>query len=212
MEFAANQGSCALEYLLVFFTNYSEAFIYFLFFSILFLSGLGLPVPEDAVLLSGGFLIYFGYVNFIPTILIGFFGVLCGDQLVFFVGRRWGTDAVRHKSVAHLLTPKRLLRVQNYFRQYGTMTVLVVRFLPGLRAPTFLLAGAVYMPFRQFFWLDFVAALVSVPLVTYLGYAFAPQFESLLKMFHRVELIVVAIIFMAALLYWFFKIRNRQTA
>jgi membrane protein DedA with SNARE-associated domain len=92
------------------------------------------------------------------------------------------------------------------------MTVLVVRFLPGLRAPTFLLAGAMYMPFRQFFWLDFVAALVSVPLVTYLGYAFAPQFESLLKMFHRVELIVVAVIFMGVLLYWVFKIRNRQAA
>lgn len=202
-----------MENLLDFFTSYSEHFIYFSLFGILFLSGLGLPVPEDAVLLSGGFLVYFGYTRPLPTALAGFVGVLSGDILIFQIGVRWGTDAVRHRSIAHLLTPKRLARVQNYFRKYGMMTVLLARFLVGLRAPTFLLAGAMYMPFRQFVSLDFVAAVVSVPLVTYLGYVFAPQLESLLRVLRGIEFVVLFLVLaVAGLICWLRRARKRQAA
>ena len=202
-----------MEHLLVFFTSYSEHFIYFFLFAILFLSGLGLPVPEDAVLLSGGFLVYFGYTNLVPTLLVGFFGVICGDMLIFMIGQKWGAEVIRHKSVAHLLTPRRLTRIQKHFQKSGTLTILLARFLAGLRAPTFLLAGSMYMPFRQFFWLDFLAAVVSVPLVTYLGYAFAPQLEPLLRLLRRVEVIVlIVVILMGAAVYWYRRARKRQTA
>ncbi|MFQ5692678.1 MAG: DedA family protein, partial [Nitrospinota bacterium] len=137
-----------MEAFLILLTGQSENIIYFLLFCVLFFSGLGLPVPEDAVLLSGGFLLYFGYTDFLPTVLVGFFGVVCGDTLIFHIGKRWGTDAVRHRSLARLLTPGRLARVQRYFQKYGSMTILLARFLVVLRAPTFLLAGSMYMPFR----------------------------------------------------------------
>ncbi|MFQ5912910.1 MAG: DedA family protein [Nitrospinota bacterium] len=200
-----------MEHLLVFFTSYSAEFIYIFLFGILLLSGLGLPVPEDAVLLSGGFLVYIGYTKLIPTVFVCFFGVLCGDILMFLIGQKLGTDAVRHKSVAYFFTPKRLSRVQNYFRKHGTMTILLARFLVGLRGATFLLAGSMYMPFRQFFWLDLLAAVVSVPLVTYLGYVFGPHLEALLKLFRRVEVIVlIVVILTVGAIYWFRRARNRQ--
>ena len=92
------------------------------------------------------------------------------------------------------MTPKRLEKVHRYFKRYGTMTILLARFLAGLRAATYLLAGTTGMRFKQFFWLDFLAAIVSVPVVTYLGYLFAPQLESLLKLFRRVEGIAVLLV------------------
>ncbi len=199
-----------MEVLLDFFTSHTGWLVYFLLFAILFLSGLGLPVPEDAVLLSGGFLIYFGYTEYLPTVVVMFVGVLAGDVLIFTIGWKWGSDAVRHKSVKHLLTPKRLASVQRHFDKSGTMTILLARFLMGLRAATYLLAGSMRMPFRQFFWLDFLAALVSVPLVSYLGYVFAPQLETLLGFLRRVEvLILIAVLLGAGVYYW--RRRSRKS-
>lgn len=199
-----------MEVLLNFFTSHTGWLVYVLLFAILFLSGLGLPVPEDAVLLSGGFLIYFGYTEYVPTVVVMFVGVLAGDVLIFTIGRKWGADAVRHKSLKHLLTPKRLARVQRHFEKSGTMTILLARFLMGLRAATYLLAGSMRMPFRQFFWLDFLAALVSVPLVSYLGYVFAPQLETLLMFLRRVEvLILIAVLVGAGVFYW--RRRSRKS-
>ena len=200
-----------MEVLLNFFTSHTGWLVYVLLFAILFLSGIGLPVPEDAVLLSGGFLIYFGYTEYVPTVVVMFAGVLGGDVLIFTIGWKWGSDAVRHKSVKHLLTPKRLARVQRHFEKSGTMTILVARFLVGLRAATYLLAGSMRMPFRQFFWLDFLSALVSVPLVCYLGYVFAPELETLLMFLRRVEvLILIAVFLVAGVLYWHRRSRKSE--
>lgn len=202
-----------MEYLLNFFTSYSGWIVYVLLFAILFLTGLGLPVPEDAVLLSGGFLLYFGYTEFAPTVAAMFLGVLSGDLLIFSIGRRWGSEAIRHKSVAHLMTPKRLARVRRYFERYGTMTILLARFLAGLRSATYLLAGTSGMRFRQFFWLDCLATLVSVPLVTYLGFIFAPQLEHLLKLLRRAEgIVLLVVVLLGIAIVWYRRSRKRQEA
>ena len=205
--------SPALEYLLNFFTSYSGWIVYVLLFAILFLTGLGLPVPEDAVLLSGGFLLYFGYTEFAPTVAAMFLGVLSGDLLIFSIGRKWGSEAIQHKSVAHLMTPKRLARVRRYFERYGTMTILLARFLAGLRSATYLLAGTSGMRFRQFFWLDCLATLVSVPLVTYLGFIFAPQLEHLLKLLRRAEgIVLLVVVLLGIAIIWYRRSRKRQEA
>ena len=202
-----------MEYLLNFFTSYSGWIVYVLLFAILFLTGLGLPVPEDAVLLSGGFLLYFGYTKFAPTVAAMFLGVLSGDILIFSIGRKWGSEAIQHKSVAHLMTPKRLARVRRYFERYGTMTILLARFLAGLRSATYLLAGTSGMRFRQFFWLDCLATLVSVPLVTYLGFIFAPQLEHLLKLLRRAEgIVLLVVVLLGIAIIWYRRSRKRQEA
>jgi len=63
----------------IFLINYSEPFIYGGLFLILFLSGSGLPVPEEITLLTGGFLVNLGFIRFYPTLAAVFVGVLAGD-------------------------------------------------------------------------------------------------------------------------------------
>ena len=54
---------------------------------------------------------------------------------------------------------------------------------------------------------------MSVPLVTYLGYAFAPQVEPFLRLLRRVEVIIlIVVILMGAAVYWYRRARKRQTA
>ena len=69
------------------------------------------------------------------------------------------------------------------------------------------------MPFRQFFWLDFLAAMGSVPPVPYLGYVFAPQLESLLGLLRRVEVVIlVSVLVIVGALVWYRRSRKRQAA
>lgn len=60
----------------LFLINYSEGFIYAGLFLLLFLCGLGLPIPEELTLLTGGFFVHLGIIRFYPTLAIGFFGIL----------------------------------------------------------------------------------------------------------------------------------------
>jgi membrane protein DedA with SNARE-associated domain len=64
--------------------------------------------------------------------------------------------------------------------------VFLVRHLAVLRAPTYLIAGAMKMPGWKFLLWDGLAALISVPLMVGLGYFFADHVDVLRRDLHRV--------------------------
>jgi membrane protein DedA with SNARE-associated domain len=68
--------------------------------------------------------------------------------------------------------------VQEKFARYGNRLLFLARFLPGMRTAVYVTAGATHrVSFLRFFLLDGLAALISVPLWVYLGYAGANNRE-----------------------------------
>ena len=59
-------------------------------FGILVACGLGVPFPEDVSLITGGFLVFRGSANLPLMVATGFLGILTGDSIIFWAGRRLG--------------------------------------------------------------------------------------------------------------------------
>jgi membrane protein DedA with SNARE-associated domain len=57
------------------------------------------------------------------------------------------------------------------------VVVMVARFLPGLRAPTYFTVGHSRVPFLQFLFFDGLAAAVSAPLWVCLGFWLGDDIE-----------------------------------
>jgi membrane protein DedA with SNARE-associated domain len=76
-----------------------------------------------------------------------------------------------------LVTPEKLERVERLLRQRGKVVVMVARFLPGLRAPTYFTVGHSRVPYWEFLAFDGLAALVSAPLWVCLGFWFGDDIE-----------------------------------
>ena len=156
-----------LQYLLPVFTDYGYAAV----FGVLLVCGFGVPIPEDITLVAGGIIAGMGYANEHTMFMVGMAGVICGDAMMFFIGRHFGEKALKWRWVAHVMTPERYAAVQDKFRRYGYRVLFVARFLPGLRTPIYLSAGmSRCVPFWRFLLADGAAALISVPIWVYLGY------------------------------------------
>ncbi len=171
----------------IFLINYSEHFIYGGLFLILFFSGLGLPVPEEITLLTGGFLVNLGFIRFYPTLAAAFVGVLTGDMAMYSIGRRWGHGILTHRNLRRIFSEERLERVRQFFRDHGSKTIFVARFISGFRMAAFLAAGTMGVKPSKFLFLDFLAALIAVPLLLCLGYYFGENSEWFLGVFTRLD-------------------------
>jgi membrane protein DedA with SNARE-associated domain len=77
--------------------------------------------------------------------------------------------------------------------------VFLARFLPGLRAPAFLLAGTMHMAFWRFVLMDVLASLIFVPVLCGLGYLFADYFNLMKTWFQNVERAVGTLVVLAVL-------------
>jgi membrane protein DedA with SNARE-associated domain len=150
------------------------AFSYPAVFLLLVLCGLGAPLSEELIILTGGLVVVQSGAHLQGMMLTAYLGVLAGDSALYFVGRSLGQRVFTHPRLARMLTPSRLAFLRQLFDRRGSQAVFLARFLPGVRAPAFLLAGASGLPYRRFLLADGAAAWVGALGLTWLGYRYGP--------------------------------------
>lgn len=170
-----------------FLLSYSEPFIYAGLFLILFFCGLGIPIPEELTLLSGGFFIQLGIIRFYPTLAFCFLGILGGDLAIYSIGKKWGPDLLNHRHLRKIITESRQEKGRQFFQDHGNKTIFIARFISGFRIPAFFAAGTMGIKLGRFLWLDFLGALILVPILILLGYYFGASIWWLAKAITRID-------------------------
>ena len=123
-------------------------------FITLVLAGLGLPIPEEVTFLTAGAVTQQVDGSMWWMIAMVVSGVLIGDILTYFAGRRWGKGLLQNRLFSRVVTPERLKKGEAFFEKHGIKAVFAGGLVAGLRAPTFFLAGTMRVPFWAFVTLD----------------------------------------------------------
>jgi membrane protein DedA with SNARE-associated domain len=182
---------------------------YLTVFGILLACGLGLPLPEDISLILGGFLAHKGAVSLPIMMIVGFTGILVGDSMIYYAGRRIGTRVGRTGGFfARIVTPEKRAKVESLFTQHGQKIVMIARFLPGVRAVTYFTAGSAGMSYWRFIFWDGIAALASAPVFVYLGYRFGGELELLIQKLKEGQVWVVSGLAILACAYLVYRLRK----
>jgi membrane protein DedA with SNARE-associated domain len=138
----------------------------------IYLEGCGVPVPGETVLLAGGFFARQGSLPLGWVLAAAFLAAVAGDNTGYWIGRRGGRDLVERYGRWVGLTAGRLESIDRFFARHGTKTVLIARFLSGVRAFAPLFAGISRIPWRRFAAVDAAACLLWATGVGLVGYAF----------------------------------------
>lgn len=165
-------------------------------FGVLFISGAGVPIPEDIPLTFTGILLslpqtmerFGGPVPSIITVgLTTYTAIISGDLIAYTLGRRFGNDIATWPILRLALSPKRRARLERWFARYGNWAVFLGRMMAGVRFVTFVSAGIAKMPVHRFVLFDSLASLVTVPAWIFLGYILGIHFDKLLVWMSRVN-------------------------
>jgi len=183
---------------------------YLAMFAILIACGFGFPMPEDIILITGGILAARGVTDLMTTHVVCFAGVIIGDCVVYWIGRKFG-PTVKSKSVfKKIFTPERDAKVAAIFRRYGDKVIFMARFMPGLRMPVFLTAGTWQVPPWKFLALDGSAALISVPIWILIGHAFGSNLEELESFLSRFQVGFYAVLALIIAILVVFAVRRQR--
>ncbi|QQR91587.1 MAG: DedA family protein [Myxococcales bacterium] len=144
-------------------------------------TGLGLPLPEDILLLLAGALCHRSHL-FIPWTILGCaLGVLGGDILLFSTAKHLGSKALDKALFRKLLPKQRQARISAMFQKRGAVIIFVARHLAGIRAAVFAMAGMHGMLLKKFMFWDMLGMCISVPLMVSLGYLFSEHLDLVQK-------------------------------
>ena len=182
-------------------------------FGVLILCGLGLPLPEEAVLVVSGYVVYRGQMTLEGAIGVCAAGILIGDGIVFFAGRFWGERVLRFRLVRRVMHPRRQRRFRRLFLRYGDGAVFLARFVAGLRAPAYFMAGSLGMRGWKWLVLDCAGVALSVPASLWLVSHFGEEIDRAregLATFHFWVGMALGVVIAAVLGRWWVRARRRR--
>ena len=162
----------------------------------------GLPIPDETLLVFCGYLIYKGRLLPAPAYACGLAGSLCGITLSYVLGLKFARDVIYRYGKYVRITPKHVDDVTRWFRRFGLWLLSVGYFIPGVRHYTALTAGMSQVPLRRFALFAYPGAAVWVATFLTLGYIFGDRWEHTSEQVHRYSLIVTGIAVLIALVVW----------
>jgi membrane protein DedA with SNARE-associated domain len=184
-------------------------FTYAALLALLVAGGVGVPVPEELIQLTAGYLARRGILSLLPAIGVAWAGIVAGDFLLFRLGRSQGARILDSRHVARVLTPSRRAFIERHFARHAVLTIVVARHASGFRLPVFAMAGASGVSSAKFLLADGLSALASVPLVVGAGWYFAGHVEALKRDLRWIELaLAVAVVTVAGA--WIVLARRRE--
>jgi membrane protein DedA with SNARE-associated domain len=130
-------------------------------------------------------------------IIVAWLGSFCGDQVYFWIGRRWGHSLLRR-------FPRWAPGVHaalDLLRRYNTWFILSFRFIYGVRNFSSFAMGTSGLSWPRFLILNFIAAGVWAVTFAGVGYLVGATFEHLLGDLALVFGLVMLTIFAVVILF-----------
>lgn len=179
----------------------SKLGLYFLMFSVLVISGIGLPIPEEMTLVLGGYLAYLEFVDLYATLAVLFLGTIGADIVGYLIGKYAG-NWVSSKISRLKIFRDMLEKARRWFDTYGEKVVILSRPFMGARVLVPMFAGHFRMNFIKFILFDIIGAIpwtiFLVSLSYYLGIGLDLLTE-IREVKHAVYLIILGVIGAVAL-------------
>lgn len=169
----------------------------------------GLPIPDETLLVFSGYLISQGTLHPVLTWLTAFGGSVGGITLSYAIGRSVGYGFVhRYGRYVHF-TEDRLKRIEEWFERIGHWLLTIGYYIPGVRHFTALVAGMSCMPYRAFAAFAYPGAALWVSTFLGLGYVLGDRWKTMFEVIHQYMMIALAIVAVVGFIIWYWR-RNRS--
>lgn len=151
---------------------------YGVIFAGMLLENAGLPLPGETLTLLGGYAAGSGQMSLFGVIAAAASGAILGDNIGYWVGRRFGWDLMLRLGLWLRQSPEQMDRLRQRFLRHSSASVLLGRFVAVLRILAGPMAGAVGMPYGRFLLCNVSGALlwsISMVSLAWLGGRWIPM-------------------------------------
>ena len=194
-----------METILSWITTYGYAMIF-----LLMVSGIiGLPVPDETLLVFSGALISSGHLQPAGAFLAAIAGSWCGITVSYMIGRTAGLGVVHRYGKYLHITEDRLAKIHEWFDRLGHWALFAGYFVAGVRHFTAIVAGTSGLPYRSFAVYAYSGGAVWVATFLTLGYFVGENWRQIAEALHRYVLYGSVVLVAAAIAV--FIVRKRMT-
>ncbi len=171
------------------------------------ISGIGLHLSEDFILIPAGIFAYEQYVAtghwgwFFEASIAAWLGIIAGDAGWIWICRHFGGKLLGWRRFRRLIGPRTLLEVKFEMDRRGAWALFIARFIPGLRTPMVTMAGLMQLAWWRIMLVEALGVMITAPAQIGIGIGVAKLGEQFESAAHRWMLYIAATLAIAALMF-----------
>lgn len=183
---------------------------YVAIFMLLALGIVGVPVPDEALLMFVGYLSFKGDLQIGPSLFAAFLGAAGGITISYGLGRFIGLQVLTHLGPLRAHS-NQVRRAQTWIQRWGPYMLPVAYFIPGVRHIAALLVGASGLSISAFMRFAYAGALLWSSAFIGLGYGFGAEWSRLSSSAQQtIALTILLLATGVAAVLWFLWRRKQQ--
>ena len=184
-------------------------------FVCVFVGNLGIPVPEETVMLVAGFLAGREILELRWVYVVVTLSAVCGDCCGFMIGRHGGQRVMIRLANRFETIRSRYERLQLFFHTHGSKAVFMARFIAGVRFMAGPMAGAAGMPFLRFLGWNVLGAIVWCSIVVTIGYLAGDELYRVAEHAHAAQrwiAFIAVVVCLGVYIFWWRERHQPATA
>lgn len=185
-----------------------EHYGYFAIVGLLVLGVVGVPVPDEWLLLFTGYLVEHRDLQLVPALFAGFSGAAGGITVSFLLGRGPGRLVVERWGRWLHLDAQRLDRVRGWYDRSGRWLLTFGFFIPGVRHLTAIAAGTSGLAWHEFALFAYAGALLWTLTFVLTGYWVGSEWRTVADQLQRHHLWLLAAGAVVVVAVWLWRRRR----
>jgi membrane protein DedA with SNARE-associated domain len=163
-------------------------------FGLLMLGIVGLPIPDETLLMFTGYLIFKHELQPLPAFAAGFLGSICGITVSYALGRMLGLYLVTRLGHFLHIEPEALEQVRAWYERKGKYGLVISYFIPGIRHLAAYVAGSSRLSLPVFATFAYLGGLLWSGSFISIGYVLGDEWRQMSVSLHRYLLIGAGVI------------------
>jgi membrane protein DedA with SNARE-associated domain len=206
---AAIESESVMEFMFHWVTQYGYVGI----FALLMLGIVGVPVPDETLLVFTGYLIFKQELQPVPAFLAAFLGSICGISVSYTLGRTLGFYLITRLGRYVHFEPEKIEHVRSWYEHKGKYALIISYFIPGIRHLAAYVAGSSKLPLPVFATFAYLGGLLWSGSFVTVGYMLGDEWARMSASIHRYVLIGAGVVIIAgAVTFLLVRRRHRSVA
>lgn len=174
----------------------------------MFLESTLIPIPSELVMIPAGIASAKGIMNIYLVTIVGTLGNILGAVFSYYLALTLGRKIILKIGKYFFIKTETIVKIEVFFKKYGSASVFIGRLLPGFRHFISLPAGLAKMDFKLFLFYTSLGATIWTSILAFTGYFIGENQDLIVKNIKEISLVILIFsIFAVSIIFAYKKIR-----
>lgn len=191
-----------MDTIVQFILPYLLLYKYWAIFSITMIAALAFPVPPGTLLMASAAFAAEGYLSFGWVVVIGALGNITGDNIGYWLARRWGRPVLTRIGFRKILESEKYARIESRIQKRPGWLIFISRFEVFSNLAVNIICGLGKVSYRKYLLYVFVGEFTQVLLYCSIGYLVGDNWQTISSLISRFLLLILLVAALLVILFW----------